>query len=133
MLFFSPQKLFPFSRYLCFCLDFLVMNQNSLIKKVRLISNFMTSKPGQQTIVINALPNILRSEGYQTMKFGQLLECNIRNIFPGKSCTKKGGETSPRPFSEILKLSPSLGQQSKVLYSFFLLYGKLRGIAIYRK
>ena len=42
----SPQKLFPFSRYLSFCLDFWVMYQNGLIKKIRLISNFMTSHPG---------------------------------------------------------------------------------------
>ena len=27
------------------------------------------------------LPNILRSKGYQTMKFGQLIECNTRIIF----------------------------------------------------
>ena len=29
-----------------FCLDFLVMYQNALIKKIRLISNFMMSQPG---------------------------------------------------------------------------------------
>ena len=42
------------------------------------------------------------------MKFGQLIECNMTNIFLEKSCTKYGGETSPRPFSEKLKLSISL-------------------------
>ena len=31
---------------LSFCLDFLVMYRNGLIKKIRLISNFMTSQPG---------------------------------------------------------------------------------------
>ena len=46
MLFFSPQKLFSFSRYLNFCLHFLVMQQSNWIRKVRLISNFMTSQPG---------------------------------------------------------------------------------------
>ena len=65
------------------------------------------------------------------MKFGQLIECNMRNIFLEKSCTKCGGETSPRPFSEKLKLSISLDQQSKVLYSLFLLYAKGRAIEIY--
>ena len=35
------------------------------------------------------------------MKFGQLIECNKRNIFLEQSYTKRGGETSPRPFSEI--------------------------------
>ena len=29
----SPQKLFSFTRYLSFCLDFLVMYQNGFIKK----------------------------------------------------------------------------------------------------
>ena len=32
------------------------------------------------------------------------------NIFFEKSCTKCGGETSPRPFSEELKLSIYLDQ-----------------------
>ena len=44
------------------------------------------------------------------MKFGQLIEYNMRNIFLEKSYTKCGGETSPRPFSEKLKLSVSLDQ-----------------------
>ena len=56
------------------------------------------------------LPNISRSKGNQTMKFGQLIECNMRNIFLEKLYTKCGGETSPRPFSEQLKLSVSLDQ-----------------------
>ena len=66
------------------------------------------------------------------MKFGQLIECNMRNIFLEKSFRKCGGETSPRPFSEKLKLSVSPDQQSKVLYSLLLLYGNLRAIKIYR-
>ena len=54
--------------------------------------------------------NISKSNGNQTMKFGQLTECNMRNIFLEKSYTKCDGETSPRPFSEKLKLSISLNQ-----------------------
>ena len=56
------------------------------------------------------LRNMSRSKGNQTMKFGQLIEYNIRNIFLEKSYTKCGGETSPRPFSEKLKLNISLDQ-----------------------
>ena len=56
------------------------------------------------------------------MKFGQLTERNMWNNFLEKSYTKCGGETSPRLFSEKLKLSISLHQKSKVLYSLFLLY-----------
>ena len=44
------------------------------------------------------------------MKFGQLIECNIRKNFLEKSYTKCGGETSPRPFPEKLKLSISQDQ-----------------------
>ena len=91
----------------------------------------MTSQPGWQTIVIHILPNISRSKGNQTMKFGQLIECNMRNIFLEKSYTKCDGETSPRSLSGKLKLSISLDQYSKVLYSFSLLYAKLRAIEIY--
>ena len=49
------------------------------------------------------------------MKLGQLIECNLRNLSLEKSYTKCGGETCPRSFSEKLKLSISLDQQSKVL------------------
>ena len=86
------------------------MYQNCLIKKARLISNFMASQPGKQTIEINILPNISRSKSNQTMKFGQLIECNMRNIFLEKLYTSCGGETSPRSFSEKLKLKISLDQ-----------------------
>ena len=44
------------------------------------------------------------------MKNGQLIECNMRNIFLEKSYTKCGGETSPKLISEKLKLSMSLDQ-----------------------
>ena len=72
----------------------------------------MTSQPGSQTIVIHILPKILRSKGNQTMKFGQLTDYNMRIIFIEKWYPKCGRETSPRPFSEKLKLSVSLDQQS---------------------
>ena len=70
----------------------------------------MTSQPGQQTIVIHILPNISRSKSDQTMKFGQLTEYNMRNIFLEKSYTKCGGEAGPRSFSGKLKLSIYLDQ-----------------------
>ena len=117
MTFISPQKLFPFSRYLNFCLDLLVMYQSDLIKKIRLILNFLTSRPGSQAIVMHIFPNISRSEDNETIKFGQLMECNMRNIFLEKSCTKCGGETSPRLFSEKLKLSISV-DQSFIKFAF---------------
>ena len=62
----------------------------------------MTSQPGQQTIVIHILPNILRIKDNQTMKYGQLIEFSMRKTFLEKPCTKCGGETSPGPLSEKL-------------------------------
>ena len=64
------------------------------------------------------------------MKFDQLVVYDMRNIFLEKSYSKCGRETSLRLFSEKLKLSLSLNQQSKVLYSLFSLYAKLRAIKI---
>ena len=86
----------------------------------------MTSQPGAQTIAIDILPNISRTKGNQTMKLGQLIGYNKKNIFLEISYTEYGGETSPRPFFKKSKLSIYLDQQSKVLYSLYLLHTKLR-------
>ena len=58
----------------------------------------MTLQPGKQIIAMHISPNISRNKGNQTMKFGQLIEYNIRNIFLEKLLTKFGGETIPRSF-----------------------------------
>ena len=119
MLFISPlSKLLSFSRYLNFCLDFLLVWETGLIRKIRLTSKSMTSQPGWQTIAIHIFTNISRSKGNQVMKLGQLKEYNMRNVFLKKSYTKCGGETIPRRFSKKSKLSISLDQYSKVLYIY---------------
>ena len=41
----------------------------------------MASQPGKQTITIHILPNVSRTKRNQTMKFGQLTEYNVRNIY----------------------------------------------------
>ena len=46
------------------------------------------------------MTNTSRSNSNQSMKFGQLIGYNIRNIFLEKPYTKCGGETIPRPFSK---------------------------------
>ena len=54
------------------------------------ISKLMTSQQGKQVIKIYILPKILRRKGNQAMKFGQLIEYNMRNIFLQKvKCGKK--------------------------------------------
>ena len=80
------------------------------------------SKTGTQIITIHLLLNITRSKGNQTIKFGQSMEYNMRNIFPEKSNIKCGKEANPRPFYKKSKLSMSLNQQSEMLYSLLLLH-----------
>ena len=63
----------------------------------------MTSQPGKQIIGTNIWPNISQTKGNQTMKFGQFIELQIRNIFLEKSYTKCGEECIPRPFSKKSK------------------------------
>ena len=70
----------------------------------------MTFQPGKKTIVIHILSNILRSKDNQTMKFGQLVEFNIRNFFFGKPYTNCSREIIPRHFSKKSKLNLSLDQ-----------------------
>ena len=70
----------------------------------------MTSQPGYETFAIHTLTNISRSKGNQAMKFGQLIEYNMRNIFLKKSYTRCGGETIPKLFSKKPKVSISLDQ-----------------------
>ena len=90
----------------------------------------MTSQPGYKTIAVHIFPSILRSKGHQTMKFDQLIEYHMKNIFLERSYTKRGGETTHRSFSAKSKLSISQDQQPKVLYSLFLFYAKLRATEI---
>ena len=63
------------------------------------------------------------------MKFGQLIEYNMRNSFLEKLYTKYDEETIPRHFSKKSKLSISLDQYSIILYILFSMFAaKLRTI-----
>ena len=69
-------------------LSFKSFRKNGLMRKIRLISKFMTSQPGQQTIKIHMLTNISRSKDNQTMKLDQFVEYSKKNIFRQKTCRK---------------------------------------------
>ena len=56
----------------------------------------MTSQPGKEIITMHILPSVSITKVSQTMKFSQLTQYNMRNIFLEKSSIKYGGETSPR-------------------------------------
>ena len=68
-------------------------------KLTLLVSRSVKSQPGQQTIALHILTNLSRYKYNHTMKFGQLIEYNMRNIFLEKPYTGFGGDTIPRPFS----------------------------------
>ena len=106
--YFTLKALFVLKMFKVDSLDFLVTQKNGLIRKIRLISRFITSQPRKQRIPIHILPNISRSKDNQTMKFGQLIEYNIRKTFLEKTYTKCGGETITRYFSKKSILSISL-------------------------
>ena len=65
------------------------------------------------------------------MKYGQLIEHNMRNNFIEKAQTKCGGETSPKPFSKNSKWSISLDQHLKFHAVCFYCIFKWRAIEVY--
>ena len=106
------------------------MWKNGLIKKISLISQFMTSQPRKQAIAIHILPSISRSKGNKAMKFGQLIEYNKTNNFLERSYTKCSGEAIPRSFFEKSKLRISLDQHSEILFSLFYWISRSRNTKI---
>ena len=49
------------------------------------------SQTGTQMITMNMLSDISKSKGNKTMKFGQLLKSNMRNIFVKNYAEKRAG------------------------------------------
>ena len=58
----------------------------------------MTSQRGKETIAIHILSNISRSKGNQTMKFGQLIDYNMRIILLKNDTQNKEKKLVPDPF-----------------------------------
>ena len=65
------------------------MEENVLNGELRLIKNFTTSGTGQQIVTIDILSNISWSKGTHAVKFGQVIENHVRNIFL-KNCAVNG-------------------------------------------
>ena len=70
----------------------------------------MTSQPGKQTIATHILPNISRSKGNPTMKFGRLIEYNMKKIFLKNYAQNVVEKLLPDPFPKKTKLSVSMEQ-----------------------
>ena len=80
ILYFMLKTLFVLGIFTFFSCVF-VIQKNSLIRKLMLIAEFMASQIGQQIITRHILLNISISKDNQAMRFGQLIEHNLRNIF----------------------------------------------------
>ena len=78
----------------------------------------MTSQTGQ---TLQYIYYRISQEGNQTIKFDQIIEYDMRNIFLEKSYTEWGGEASPKVFYKKSNLTIFLDQLSEVL-SWLLLY-----------
>ena len=64
----------------------------------------MAGQIGQQITTTLTLSNFSRSKDNQAIRFGQLIEYNMRNNFLEKSYTKYSGEASPRHFYKKIKI-----------------------------
>ena len=86
-----------------FCHDFLVLQEKRLNQKdkvnfkIRDITTWLTK------VAIHIFPNISRSKCNQTLKLGQLIEYNKRNIFLKNYAENEAGETSSRPVFIFIK------------------------------
>ena len=90
----------------------------------------MTSQPGTQTMTMYVLLNISRSKRNQKMKFGRLIEYNMRNIFIENHTKIVVEKLFPHPFLKSRNWA-NLWINSLKLYSLFLLYAKLKAIETY--
>ena len=71
----------------------------------------MMLQPRKQTIVIHILSNISRSKGNETLKFGQLIKYNQKNIFLEKSYTKQVQCSNGPPGIKINKVKSQTSQK----------------------
>ena len=81
MLFISSKNLFSFLRYLNFSPDFFDHVEKQLDKKAKInfkmsdVTNWITN------ITIHILSDFSKSNGNQIIRFGQLMEYNVSNVF----------------------------------------------------
>ena len=78
----------------------------------------MTSQPGKQIISIHILSNIVQcpSKNNQAIKFGQLMQYNMWNIFLEKSFTECGGKSVTTPSSNKLNFWSNILQFCTVCF-----------------
>ena len=84
---------------------FFVLEIFTFLSRLFGYSKFLASQPGKQIFAIHILPNISRSKSNQAIKFRQLVDNNVRNIFLQKSSKKmKHGDYFQTSFQYIIYL-----------------------------
>ena len=78
--YFILKALFVLEIFIVLSLIF-VLVENELIRRLRLISKFMTLQTGQKIITVHILPNISWKTCNHAMKFSQLIKSDMQNIF----------------------------------------------------
>ena len=91
-MFFRYLDFYPdlFGHVLIFC------HKSDLMGRLRLVSKFMMSQPGKQTITMHILPNTSRNKEIWTIEFARLVDYHTGNNFLQKSCRKCGRRTISR-------------------------------------
>ena len=74
----------------------MVMKESSLIRKIRLVSKFLSARSGKHEIAIHILPNISKRKGNQTMKSGQFRQNFFREIHTKNVVEKLFSEPFPK-------------------------------------
>ena len=95
---FMLKALFVLLRYLNVCLDIFEDLGKQLDKKVTDNFKIYDVTDWETNNCKAGIAQYLEKKGNRTMKFGQFIECNMRNIFLEKSYTKCGGKASPDSF-----------------------------------
>ena len=82
-------------------------------------------------MIENGLIRKLRKQRNQSMKFGELLGCNMKKFFLEKSYTKGCAKLVLDPFMKKSKLGISLELEFEMLYCMFLLFVQVEVYQIY--
>ena len=96
----QKKKFFSFLRHLNFCPDCCGLTEKQLDKKANANFKIHDIIHWETNNCNTYIAKYLKSRSNQTLKFDQLIEYNIKNVFLGKSYPTWCAETARRPFSK---------------------------------
>ena len=86
------------------------------IRKIKIIFEIYNVTRWEANNFIVHIAQNLKKQRNQTMKIGQIIDYNRKNIFLKKSCTKCGGKTIFRHFSKKAKIEHISGGIIKLVF-----------------